>query len=259
MSEFKRLGDDPEVLNFLRDIQSLRKKTEDAFPDEEECPHCDGYGYIVTDSDVRICECLKKRQLERRLRHSNIPARYKSKTLETFKADLDSRRLALRQVRRFVEEFDSSPECPGLFLYGAPGTGKTHLAIGALKALIEKGKSGIFYNMVSLAQDFRKQASGEPDEDTVERLERVQDVDVLVLDDLGAGRLTDFVQEQIYSLVDHRYSENRCVIVTSNLGLRKLEEQITYPVLSRVRGMCFTVSTGDLDFRNPDLVPTAKK
>jgi DNA replication protein DnaC len=205
--------------------------------------------------DVQICSCLKKRQLERRLKKSNIPARYQNKTLDVFKADIDSRRLALRQVRRFVQEFDLALECPGLFLYGAPGTGKTHLAIGALKELIGRGYSGLFFNMVNLIQDFRKQAAGLLTGEEEERLSLLQTVDILVLDDLGAGRLTDFIQEQTYSLIDRRYSENRCVVVTSNLGLRKLEEQITYPVLSRVRGMCFTVSTGEVDFRNPDLTP----
>jgi DNA replication protein DnaC len=227
--------------------------------DEGECPLCDGYGYIVTPQDVQICSCLKKRQLGRRLNKASIPPRYKNKTLDTFKADVDARRLALRQVRRFVQEFEASCECPGLFLYGAPGTGKTHLAIGALRDLVEAGHSGLFYNMVTLMDHFRKQAMGTLAQEDEERLEHLAEVDVLVIDDLGAGRLTDFIQERMYALIDKRYSNNQCVIVTSNLGLRKLEEQVTYPVLSRVRGMCFTVNTGELDFRNPDFQPGTGK
>ncbi len=223
--------------------------------DEGECPYCDGYGYIVTPTDVQICACLKKRQLRRRLGRAGIPQRYKNKDLDSFKVDIDSRRLALRQVRRFVQEFEASAECPGLFLYGAPGTGKTHLAIGALKDLIELGHSGMFYNMVTLMEHFRKQALGSLSHEDEERLDQLTEVDVLVIDDLGAGRLTDFIQERMYALIDRRYANNQCVIVTSNLGLRKLEEQVTYPVLSRVRGMCFTVNTGELDFRNPDFQP----
>ncbi len=223
--------------------------------DEGECPLCDGYGYIVTPQNVEICSCLKRRQMERRLHNACIPPRYKSKTLDSFKADVDSRRLAIRQVRRFVQEFEATSECPGLFLYGAPGTGKTHLAIGALREIIEAGHSGLFYNMVTLMEHFRKQALGNLASEDVDRLERLPEVDALVIDDLGAGRLTDFIQERMYALIDQRYSNNQCVIVTSNLGLRKLEEQVTYPVLSRVRGMCFTVNTGELDFRNPDFQP----
>ncbi|GMV67298.1 MAG: hypothetical protein AMXMBFR75_30900 [Candidatus Hinthialibacteria bacterium] len=258
MNEFRRLGDDPEVLNFLRDIQSLQKKKPGP-TDDEECPVCDGYGYIITETTVKICDCLKQRQQERRLRNACIPLRYKNKTLDSFKADIDTRRLAVRQVRRFLQEFDQSNECPGLFLYGAPGTGKTHLSIGVLKELIQKGQSGLFYNMVTLVDDLRKQSSGSLAQDEEERLARLNQADVLVLDDLGAGRLTDFVQERIYAVIDQRYSQNRCLVVTSNLGLRKLEEQVTYPVLSRVRGMCFTVHTGDLDYRNPDLTPLPRK
>lgn len=223
--------------------------------EEEGCPFCDGYGYIVTPNDVQICSCLKKRQLGRRLNKASIPPRYKNKSLDSFKVDVDSRRLALRQVRRFVQEFEAASECPGLFLYGAPGTGKTHLAIGALKELIEAGHSGLFYNMVTLMEHYRKQAAGSLAREDEERLERMINTDILVIDDLGAGRLTDFIQERMYALIDHRYANNQCLIVTSNLGLRKLEEQVTYPVLSRVRGMCFTVNTGELDFRNPDFTP----
>lgn len=246
-------------MSFLRDIQSLHRRNLETTPEQEECQICDGYGHIVSETDVRICDCLKGKQLEKRLAKSNIPTRYRSKSLENFKADVDDRRLAVRQVRRFVQEFDLATECPGLFLYGAPGTGKTHLAIGALRELVSRGRTGLFYNMVSLIQDFRKQAVGGLTDEESDRLGRLAEVDVLVLDDLGAGRLNDFVQEQTYSLIDKRYSNNQCVIVTSNLGLRKLEEQVTYPVLSRVRGMCFTVPTGELDFRNPDLTPSGKR
>ncbi|MCA9431026.1 MAG: ATP-binding protein, partial [Candidatus Omnitrophica bacterium] len=122
-------------MNFLRDIQSLAERgpTERV---EEECPDCDGYGYIVTDNDVRICHCLAERQLRKRLKKANIPKRYLSKSLENFKNDTDQRRNALQRVRRYVKEFDSSSEKGGLFLLGAAGTGKTHLAVAALKELI---------------------------------------------------------------------------------------------------------------------------
>jgi DNA replication protein DnaC len=251
-------------LSFLRDIQSLQKgqgKTGGGTTEEGEeiCPYCDGYGHIITATDVQLCSCLRKRTYERNLKRANIPPRYKNKDLDTFKTEIDIQRLALRQVRRFVQEFEGASECPGLFLYGAPGTGKTHLAIGALKELIARGFTGLFLNIVTLVDSLRKQSAGSIPTEEENRLQLLEEVEILVLDDLGAGRLTDFIQERIYTLVDQRYSRNQCMIVTSNLGLRKLEEQVTYPVLSRVRGMCFTVNTGDLDFRNPDLQMKSRK
>ncbi|MCA9450215.1 MAG: ATP-binding protein, partial [Candidatus Omnitrophica bacterium] len=141
-------------MNFLRDIQSLAERgpTDQA---EEGCPDCDGYGHIVTDSDVRICHCLADRQLKKRLTKANIPKRFQSKSLDNFKADIDQRRTALQRVRRFVKEFDVSAEKGGLFLLGAAGTGKTHLAVAALKELVEKGHTGLFYNAASMIRDFR--------------------------------------------------------------------------------------------------------
>ena len=261
MSEFKKIGDDREVLSFLKDIQSLPGMTSslEGGEDESDCPYCDGYGYIVSERTVKICSCLRDRKDKRRIDKANIPPRYKNKTLDNFKADIDERRLAIRQVRRFVDEFDTSAEKPGLFLYGAPGTGKTHLAVGAIKELLRKGYSVLFYNAVSLMEDFRRLAPGDLNEEDQERLERLMKVDVLVLDDLGAGKLSEFVLEKTYSLIDKRYSNNQCLIVSSNKGMKELESLISYPVFSRVRGMCHTVMTGDLDFRNPDLQPGSRR
>ena len=235
-------------MNFLRDIQSLAERgpTE---PAEDECPDCDGYGYIVTENDVRICHCLAEKQLVKRLRNANIPRRYRSKSLENFKADTDQRRAALQRVRKFVKEFDSSAEKGGLFLLGASGTGKTHLAVAALTELIEQGHTGLFYNSASMIRDFRNRVGGSNTEEQNARLDRLISVDVLVIDDLGVTRLSDFVREQTYSVIDQRYSENKTLIVTSNLNMKELEEQITYPVFSRVCGMCSIVNPGDIDFR----------
>ncbi|MCB9769954.1 MAG: ATP-binding protein [Candidatus Omnitrophica bacterium] len=235
-------------MNFLRDIQSLAERgpTERV---EEECPDCDGYGYIVTDNDVRICHCLAERQLRKRLKKANIPKRYLSKSLENFKNDTDQRRNALQRVRRYVKEFDSSSEKGGLFLLGAAGTGKTHLAVAALKELIEQGHTGLFYNSANLIRDFRNRVGGSNTEEEKDRLDRLVSVDILVIDDLGVTKLSDFVREQTYSIIDQRYSENKTLIVTSNLNMKELEEQVTYPVFSRVCGMCSIVNPGDIDFR----------
>jgi DNA replication protein DnaC len=248
MNDFKKIGEDPKVLNFLRDIQSLAERgpTEKV---EQECPDCDGYGYIVTDNDVRICHCLAERQLRKRLKKANIPKRYQSKTLDNFKADTDQRRNAHHRVRKFVKEFDVSTERGGLFLLGAAGTGKTHLAVAALKELVEVGHTGLFYNSASLIRDFRNRVGGSITEEESDRLNRLVSVDILVIDDLGVTRLSDFVREQTYSIIDQRYSENKTLIVTSNLNMKELEEQITYPVFSRVCGMCAIVNPGDIDFR----------
>jgi DNA replication protein DnaC len=253
MNDFKKVGDDPEVLNFLRDIASLPKRN---LPeDSQECPDCDGYGYILTEDSVQICHCLRDRKEKRRTEKSNIPKRYLSKTLDNFKGDIDDRRMALRRVRTFVSEFKPNAEKGGLFLFGAAGTGKTHLAVGALKELLARGRTGLFYNMVSLLEDFRKEYRSDLKPEEEDRLKRLLEVDVLVLDDLGAGKLSEFVLERTYSLIDKRYSNNQAVIVTSNLGMNDLEKQISYPVFSRIRGMCTTIPTGETDFRNPELKP----
>lgn len=242
-------------MSYLKDLEDLKQQIESQpdDPDDEICPLCDGYGHIIEEDTVRVCSCVQQRRLRRKMTRANIPRRYLSCTLANFKTNLDDRRLAVRQVQRFLDSFDLASEKPGMFLYGAPGTGKTHLAISALRELVLKGYEGLFYNTVSLIDDLRRAAANSLSEEGLSRLTRAYQVDVLVLDDLGAGKLSDFVLEKTYSVIDQRYTANLSLIVTSNLPMRPLEEQISYPVFSRIRGMCTTIHTGEEDYRNPDL------
>ena len=115
-----------------------------------------------------------------------------------------------------------------LLLEGETGTGKTHLAIGALfDAWTRHGIFGQFWPVIDLLERFRRTMQGDRAQETAEQIEAALDrVDLLVLDDLGAQRDTDYAGERLFSLIDHRYSRRLPTIVTTNVELMALPDRV---------------------------------
>ncbi len=100
---------------------------------------------------------------------------------------------------------------------GAPGTGKTHLAVAALRGLIARGFEGIFYDFQSLLTRIHSgydKASGSSDR---EAYQSALDAEILLLDDVGASRINDWVEDTVTSIVTHRCNSRKATIVTTNL------------------------------------------
>ncbi len=120
-------------------------------------------------------------------------------------------------VKDFVRDFPN-PSRPGLLLIGNPGTGKTHLAVGALRAIIHKGFEGIFCDYKSLLDRIRSGYDANSNSADKEAYRMALDAEVLLLDDLGAHRVTDWVEDTITSHRDRIAATNRlALIATTNL------------------------------------------
>ena len=136
--------------------------------------------------------------------------------LATYKPDTDSQRDALRLAKKFVESFPV--EQKGLVFFGPPGVGKTHLAIGLLKAVIrDKGARGYFFQTTELLRLVRETYNRWVEETEMDVLRPVLEADVLVLDDLGVEKTSEWVQETLGLVINTRYNARRATIVTSNL------------------------------------------
>lgn len=245
-----------------------QQRDQSASPGRTRCPDCHGTGFEVDTtaedgiSRARRCQCSGLDRLDQRLKASRVPRRYRECSFESYDDLNPSLRLAKVQVSRFVEEYPIHDF--GILLLGGCGVGKTHLATAALSSLIrEKGVRGLFYDFRDLLKEI--QASYNSVSGTTERgiLQPIFGVDVLVLDDLGATKMTDWVRDTLSHIINNRYNERRVTIFTSNLEdeetakpseerLRDrptLRDQIGDPLRSRLYEMCEIIRLEGDDYR----------
>jgi DNA replication protein DnaC len=145
-----------------------------------------------------------------------------------------------RAVKEFVDGIDERlTEGEGLWLMGDVGTGKTSLAMLVSKAAVEAGHTVAIYSLPRLLSRIRRTYDAEAGEQSyLEFFERLTEVDLLHIDDLGAEKRSDWVLEQLYAIVDERYETQRSVVVTTNLRQEELEEQIGPRTVSRLIEIC---------------------
>jgi DNA replication protein DnaC len=184
------------------------------------CEHCQDSGWKRIERDgiehVVRCDCWRRTLLEHLLTEAHIPPRFARSELSTYQPDTDSQRDALRRARSFVDAFPAVDK--GLLFYGPSGVGKSHLAVGVLKAVVrERGATGYFFETRALLRMVRDTYNRSVEETEMDVLRPVLDAEVLVLDDLGAERTSEWVQETLGLVVNTRYNGKRATIVTSNL------------------------------------------
>jgi len=227
------------------------------------CEWCDDTGWKPIDDPatqvrrVVRCECWRAKLGGNSLAGSNIPKRYLHCTLDNVRAYNDSLRDAVRKARAFVEGFPGQAE-RGLLLIGHAGVGKTHIAVGVLRAVIERtGVHGLFYETPDLLTTIKSTYDPVVRSSAVNVLRPVMQAPLLVLDDLGAERPTDWVEETMNLIVNTRYNERRMTLFTSNFGdVPDIEDpnsllcRIGFRMRSRLQEMCSTVEIDAADYRD---------
>lgn len=209
------------------------------------------------ESVVR-CDCWRADLAARLMKEARIPARFAHSELETFEPDTDSQRDALRKARAFVDQFPVIEN--GLLFHGPYGVGKTHLAVAILKAVIRKcGAKGYFFETPELLRQVRNTYNNSVDETEMGVLGPVLRAELLVLDDLGTEKTSEWVQETLGLVVNTRYNARRPTIFTSNLrdpldttDPNSFMFQIGARTRSRLREMCDWVEIQAADIRDVD-------
>ncbi|MBV8955991.1 MAG: ATP-binding protein [Solirubrobacterales bacterium] len=210
---------------------------------EGDCAYglCDGSGFLY-DQDTNTaydCRCRAQRIVLAKARSLSavIPKRYRDVAFDRPPVtDIDPQVAAA--ARRFVDRIDEKLESGrGLWFMGPVGTGKTTLAMLVSKAALKAGRSVAIYSLPRLLNEIRDTHRAERSH--VELLDRLTAVDLLHVDDVGAERTTDWVLEELYSIVNARYEDERSMVVTTNILDREaLCEQITERTVSRLTEMC---------------------
>jgi DNA replication protein DnaC len=223
------------------------------------CPLCDDTGWKEVEgaSPRRVvrCDCWRERVGGQRLTDANIPKRYQHCTLDNFLVYNESLTRAVAQSRRLIDSFPAVTV--GLFLEGQPGVGKTHLAVAVLKAIIERtGARGLFYDTRDLLRVIRSTYDPAIRTTELEILRPVLTADLLVLDDLGAEKTSEWVDETMNLIVNTRYSERRMTLFTSNYpdipddtDPNSLLFRIGARMRSRLHEMCEFVVLDAADYR----------
>jgi DNA replication protein DnaC len=216
-------------------------------PGPDTCPYdlCDGDGFVV-DEVTRVaepCRC-RAQQIERRRARSLsavIPRKYRGASFDRPPvADMPAPQVQL--VKRFVRDLDANLDAGrGLWFYGGVGTGKTTLAMLVSRAAIDLGRSVAIYSLPRLLAEIRATFETASEGSYVGFLDRLTAVDLLHVDDVGAERTSDWVMEQLYSIVNARYEDERSVIITTNLERDELADQIRERTVSRLEEMCTLV------------------
>ncbi|MGH9503488.1 MAG: ATP-binding protein [Terriglobales bacterium] len=242
------------------------------------CPLCEGTGWksvsFTSDRRVTRCDCRRQARTQTLLAAARIPKRYEHCELSNFEFDGPHRALASSRLAacKFVEEYPV--DNTGLLLIGSIGVGKTHLAVGVIKELVlSKGIACLFYDYRELLKQIQNSYNDSVKATELDVLRPVFETEVLVLDELGAVKPTEWVWDTVSLILNTRYNDNRTTIITTNFpnlsarGLRNgsssrsreaaehaaseetLGDRIGDRMLSRLHEMCRIIKMEGADFR----------
>jgi DNA replication protein DnaC len=274
-----------------------------------DCPTCQGSGWKVVERTTEgaqplsadkpgasigepkmvwavPCDCTTGDRTERALARARVPERYRHCDFENYETDNEIENVPREQlaswnrslsqaklvVQRFAQEFPLGSE-HGLLLIGPCGVGKTHLAVSALKEIVLRGHTGLFYDYRELLKQIQDSYNAESQATEMGVLEPVLKAEVLVLDDVGSSKPSMWALETVGHVLNTRYNEKRVTLLTTNFldsdsatnspaagtprvaGMRApvLEDSLTERLGKRIRSrlyeMCRTIEISAPDYR----------
>jgi DNA replication protein DnaC len=258
-----------------------------------DCTICGGVGLVRVVNEAglwvsRACECQEMERDERRLAAAHIPERYRHCSLDayetTFRGQFGASSFknrhaadkpqadpslgrALMMARAYVKEFPTDTDRKGLLFTGSIGVGKTHLAVGVLSRLVQEHKvKGLFCDYRELLKSIQNSYNPQVQTTELELLKPVFAAEVLVLDDLGAQKPSEWMWDTVALILNTRYNDKQRTIITTNYPNRPagggektdaekaareltLGDRIGDRMRSRLCEMCIPVEITGSDFR----------
>jgi DNA replication protein DnaC len=218
---------------------------------------CDGSGFLFDEETNTAYDCRCRPQIVAYAKARNlsavIPRRYRDAAFDRPPVtEIDAHVVAA--TRSFASQIEERLAAGrGLWFMGPVGTGKTTLAMLVSKAALSAGRSVAIFSLPRLLNEIRD--THRADRSHVDLLDRLAAVDLLHIDDIGAERTNEWVLEELYSIVNARYEDERSMVITTNiLDREELCGQITERTVSRLTEMCDELPVTGHD-RRMDLRP----
>ena len=222
------------------------------------CSFCFGTRMeVVPGKGARRCRCRAEDARKKLLEAACILRRYEGCSLRNYQpaANNGSQLRAFNYAFRLAREYPSADR--GLLFMGTCGVGKTHLSVAILRELIEKkGVPCLFYEFSSLLKEIQNSYNPVSQTSELTVLSPVIEAQVLVLDELGATKPTDWVRDTMMQIINARYNEKKLTIFTTNYtdtrrapAEETLEDRIGVRLRSRLYEMCKTIVVEGEDYR----------
>ena len=223
---------------------------------KHECDICKDRGYVEKLGIFEKCICLKRLQEQLRYRKSNLRKRVDKENFRTFKIDkfddtieyeispeLNIKKTARAQIEiilaqslNFIENFDNE-NTKSLIFYGGVGLGKSFMCSAIAKEMMDKGKSVVYYTaneLVDMLQLYTFDRESFFKEHIIEDYRDLDDVDLLIIDDLGAELTNNFVKTSLFNIINNRIIKDKKLIISTNLNPMELKERYDERIFSRI-------------------------
>ena len=210
---------------------------------QHSCPICDGSGFVLdeTTSTALPCECRPRRIAQARTRSlsHHIPRRFVDIGFDRNPVkDMDP--TIVREVQRYCRAIDDRlDQGAGLWFQGPRGTGKTTLAMLVSQHALKAGRAVAIYTVPQLLSEIRKTYDDDSRHDYLELTRRLASADLLHLEDMAVARTNEWVLEQLYTIINDRYQDERSVIFTADVEEpEELADHVGARTYSRLIEMC---------------------
>jgi DNA replication protein DnaC len=260
--EIKGIHMQEKIQKISNSIKERQKLIALSNPDDIRCRECgrlfsanwdrfEGKWVFPEMTDNGICRQCRKLQhirqnIETYLKQSGIPLKYLKCAFENFRL-IDENRKCYAACRQYL--LQPKLDYPGLYLYGKCGTGKTHLSVAIARELLLKGQQVCFTSVPGLCFDIRKAITGDVKFSEQTAIKNYISCDYLVLDDLGVEKPTEWAKKTLNYIIYERDNNFKPTIITANLSLDDIANQIDKRISSRIAGMGQVIRVQGPDWR----------
>ena len=201
--------------------------------------------YEKEQEEKRLELQRKNNVIDRLYSNSKMNIRLKSYNFDNYKVNPDNQK-ALNKAKKYAEDYIKDNKIGSLFITGGVGTGKTHLAASIANELIKNEIPVVFGTLINLLNDIKDSYSSDGYEKEGYIIERYSKINMLIIDDLGKERPSEWTLEKLFTIINNRYENNLPVIITTNYNRDKLRErlannknyEIADSIISRLYEMC---------------------